>query len=252
MKKTLLLISFCIANVAMAQVGVGTTNPQADLDVRATNPASPDASAGIAIPQISSLPASGNRAGQVVYLTTENRYFYYSGSNWQPIYQQVNSYGDVKYSFQATDHDGWILLDGRAKSSLTTTQQAAATSLGFGETLPDLSDKSIVGTSATKSLGGTGGNSTISIAQNQLPDVTLTTSTNGAHTHTAGTSTTYLLSLVGMFGYQILNSSTNTTSTSSSGSHAHTTSSINGGVSQQALDIQNPYIAINGFVYLGR
>jgi hypothetical protein len=252
MKKTLLLISFCLVNAAMAQVGVGTTNPQADLDVRTTNPAAPDATAGIAIPQISTLPATGNRAGQVVYLTTDNHYYYYGGASWQPIYQQVNSYGDVKYSFQTTDHDGWILMDGRSKSTLTTTQQDAATALGFGESLPDLSDKTIVGTSGSKPLGGTGGNASISIAQNQLPDVTLSTSTNGAHTHTAGTSSTYLLNLTGSVGYQLLNSTTNTSSTSSSGSHSHTTSSINGGVTQQALNVQNPYMAINGFVYLGK
>ncbi len=251
MKRTLLLISFCLANMAMAQVGVGTTDPQADLDVRTTNPAAPDASAGIAIPQVTALPSSGNRAGQVVYLTTSGRYFYYGGTSWQPIYQQVNTYGDVKYSFQTTDHNGWVLMDGRAKTTLTATQQAAATALGFGESLPDLADKTIVGTSGSKPLGGTGGNASISIAQNQLPDVTLTTSTNGAHTHTAGTSTTYLLSLVGILGYQILNSTTNTTATSSSGSHNHTTSSINGGVTQQSLNIQNPYMAVNGFVYLG-
>lgn len=252
MKKSLLLISFCLANLASAQVGVGTTNPQADLDVRTTNPAAPDATAGIAIPQISTLPASGNRAGQVVYLTTDSYYYYYDGASWKPMYHQVNNYGDVKYSFQESDHNGWVLLDGRAKSTLTATQQTAATALGFGETLPDLSDKSIVGTSASKALGGTGGNSTISIAQNQLPDVTLTTSSNGAHTHTSGTSTTYLLSLGGSFAYQILNATSNTTATSSSGSHSHTTSSINGGVTQQDLDIQNPYIAINGFVFLGK
>lgn len=251
MKRTLLLISFCLANMAMAQVGVGTTDPQADLDVRTTNPAAPDASAGIAIPQVTALPSSGNRAGQVVFLTTSGRYFYYGGTSWQPIYQQVNTYGDVKYSFQTTDHNGWVLMDGRAKTTLTATQQAAATALGFGESLPDLADKTIVGTSGSKPLGGTGGNASISIAQNQLPDVTLTTSTNGAHTHTAGTSTTYLLSLVGILGYQILNSTTNTSATSSSGSHNHTTSSINGGVTQQSLNIQNPYMAVNGFVYLG-
>ena len=96
------------------------------------------------------------------------------------------------------------------------------------------------------------GQEALDILQNQLPDVTLSTSTNGAHTHTAGTSSTYLLNLTGSVGYQILNSTTNTSSTSSSGSHSHTTSSINGGVTQQALNVQNPYMAINGFVYLGK
>jgi hypothetical protein len=245
---TILIFSSFIAN---AQVGIGTTDPQATLDVREPSPSSPAAAAGIAVPQVNVLPSSGNRAGQLIYLTTTNLYYYFNGSSWNPFINQVFTIGDVKYGYQSTDHSGWVLLNGRLKSTLTTSQQAVATSLGIGTNLPDIADKNIVGVSGTKSLNTTNGSSIVTLAQNQLPNVTLSTSTDGAHTHTAGTSTVYLLSLLGILGYPILNASSNTNATSSNGAHNHTTSSINGNVTQQSLNIQNPYLALNGFIYLG-
>lgn len=237
---------------AYSQVGIGTTNPQATLDVRESNPASPTAEAGIAIPQVGVLPPSGNRAGQLVYLTTTNLYYCYDGGSWHPLYTQTNNIGDVKYGYQSSDHNGWVKLDGRAKNTLTESQQALATALGIGSNLPNLSDKTIVGVSGTKVLNSTGGNSTTTISQNQLPNVTLTTSTDGAHTHNSGNAAASLFSsLLPFTGTPVLYSTSNTNATSSNGSHSHTTSSLNGGVTQQSLSVQNPYLALNGFIYLG-
>src|SRR5579864_3829289 len=50
---------------------------------------------------------------------------------------QSASTGDVKSGFQTTDHNGWILLDGRAISTLTDSQQQAAFALGFTTNIPD-------------------------------------------------------------------------------------------------------------------
>ncbi|TGD59065.1 hypothetical protein [Flavobacterium humi] len=249
MKRKLLLMFVLISCFAKAQVGIGTANPQATLDVRVANPASPTIDAGIAIPQVSVLPSSGNRAGQLVYLTSTNLYYCYNGSSWYGLATQVYNFGDVKYGFQGVDHNGWILLDGRLKSSLTATQQAAATALGIGANLPNLSDRGIVGASGTKTLNTTGGNASVTINQNQLPNVTLTTSTDGAHTHLSGNPTAVLLNILGQ---SFLASGSNTNSTTSAGAHSHTTSSINGGVTQQNLSVQDPYLALNGFIYLGQ
>jgi hypothetical protein len=56
----------------------------------------------------------------------------------------VGSIGDCKSGLQAADHDGWVLLDGRTKSSLTAAQQTAATSLGIGTNLPNASGRAFV------------------------------------------------------------------------------------------------------------
>src|SRR5436190_16469493 len=98
-----------------AQVGIGTTSPQANLDVRETTPNAPTAYAGIAIPQVNALPATGKRAGQIVYLTGANSYYFYNGSSWASLSTQTNTLGDIKYGFQNSDHNGWIKLDGRPK-----------------------------------------------------------------------------------------------------------------------------------------
>lgn len=234
------------------QVGIGTTNPLATLDVRETNPSAPSAEAGIAIPQVNVLPSSGNRSGQIVYLTTNNTYYYYGSSSWSPIYEQTTTYGDVKYSYQCIDHKGWVMMNGRSKSTLTSTQQSVATSLGIGSLIPNIADKTLVGVSGTKALNSTSGSSSVTIARNQLPNVTLTTSTDGDHNHNSGSSAASLFSsLLPFTGTPVLYSTSNVHSTSTNGSHSHTTSSINGGVTQQSMSVQNPYIALNGFVYLG-
>jgi len=252
MKKNLYLALILLSFQAHSQIGIGTDTPVATLDVREIDPASPTAEAGIAIPQVSVLPSSGNRAGQVVFLTSNNTYCFYTGSAWKPMYTQVYNSGDVKYGFQTADHNGWILLDGRAKTSLTASQQAAATALGIGANLPNLADKSIVGVSGTKTLNTTGGSASVTIAQNQLPNVTLTTTTDGSHTHNSGSAANSLFSsLLPFTGTPVLYSTADTDATSSSGSHSHNTSSINGGVSQQSVVVQNPYLALNGFIYLG-
>lgn len=238
------------AFLSHAQVGIGTTNPQATLDIREVNPATPSATAGIAIPQVSVLPSSGNRSGQLIYLTTTNLYYFYNGGSWNQLTTQIFTIGDVKYGYQSTDHKGWVLLDGRLKSTLTASQQANATSLGIGANLPNIADKNIVGVSGTKALNSTNGNATVSINQNQLPNVTLTTSTDGAHTHKAGKASNFLLA----FGFSqnlVPSAAGDDEDTSVAGAHSHTTSSINGNVVQQSLNIQNPYLALNGFIYLG-
>jgi hypothetical protein len=240
--------------VARAQVGIGTTDPQATLDVREADPAFPTLGAGIAIPQVSVLPSSGNRAGQLIYLTTSNLYYYYDGSSWKALINPVFTPGDVKYGYQKVDHQGWILLNGRSIGTLSTSQKAVAAFLNIVGNLPNIADKNIVGV-GTNLLNTTGGSSSITINQNQLPNVTLTTSSDGAHMHNIGKVANYLLSplslILGGLGVSIPNGPLDSSNmTSSNGGHTHTIP-INGGVTQQSLNIQNPYIALNGFIYLG-
>jgi hypothetical protein len=254
MKKSCYLFILFYSLITNAQIGVGTTNPQATLDIREANPAAPTAKAGIAISQVSILPSTGNRAGQLIYLTTSNSYYFYNGSLWQALSSGSSAIiGDVKNGYQTTDHSGWILLNGRLKSSLTTTQQTAATGLGIGINLPNTADKSIVGTSATKALNTTGGSDVSTITRDQLPDFTLLTNVAGAHSHTyyyptyvnVNVTATY----TGTVGSRITSSYGYPTDVQ--GNHNHITESINGGVTQTTINIQNPYIVMNGFIYLG-
>jgi hypothetical protein len=95
------------------------------------------------------------------------------------------SIGDIKERWGVTDHDGWILLNGRAVSSLTATQQAAAARLGITGTLPDPRNRFTVAAGATYTLGASGGTSFI--RREDLPNIGLAfnvTSGNETQGHT--------------------------------------------------------------------
>ena len=83
LNQTLFSLIFYVSS--FAQVGINTTTPVASLDVRELDPDNPDSSAGIAVPQVNVLPATGNRAGQVVLLTTEALLYFYNGTEWKPL-----------------------------------------------------------------------------------------------------------------------------------------------------------------------
>jgi hypothetical protein len=84
--------------------------------------------------------------------------------------------GDAKPGFQTADHNGWIKLDGRLKTTLTTTQQANATALGIGANLPDATGRVFV----QGTIGALIGSS--SITQANLPNISLTASSVSAGT----------------------------------------------------------------------
>ncbi len=94
------------------------------------------------------------------------------------------TFGDVKDGIQTEDHNGWVMLNGRSKSSLTPTQQAVATSLGIGSAIPDTRNRVRVGAGLTYALMTFGG--TDMLVQSNLPNVTLsgvTAVNNVGHTH---------------------------------------------------------------------
>lgn len=251
MKKT--IIFFTLLPVLMsAQVGIGTTDPKATLDVRESDPANPTAYAGIAIPQVQILPNSGNRSGQLVLLTSDNKFYYFNGAIWSPI-GETNLSGDIKQGLQTVDYEGWIKLDGRAISTLTANQQAQAILLGFSTNLPDATNSFLVQNGT--SMGSISGSNTIIIDQNQLPNITLTgtTSTDGNHTHTYGLPKGDANRSNGAGNTLWGNTFNLNRNTGASGNHNHTftTSSINGNVLQQPINITPQSLSVNTFLYLG-
>lgn len=193
--------------------------------------------------------------------------------------------GDVKTGIQSGDHNGWVKLDGRLKSTLTASQQLQATALGIGNNLPDATDAVLVQSSG--SLGSVTGSMSRTIAQNQLPNVTPTitvgntTSTMqsaGAHNHsvrivpnpTGGYANGYPSAFkTGMAPNEgdaditdrVVNAFyANTNIIGNADAHSHimdvhghtaSSSSINGGVTQQSIDITPRKLVVNTFIYLG-
>lgn len=89
-----LLFYFISMYTSNAQVGIGTTNPEATLDIRSSNQATPANTDGILIPKINNFPTTNPTAakdGMLVYATgsgTPTKGFYYwdqAITNWVAI-----------------------------------------------------------------------------------------------------------------------------------------------------------------------
>lgn len=107
-KYAILLLIFCFFNTIYAQVGIGTTMPDAQLDVRSSNQITPAATDGILIPKMNVFPAINPTIAQqsmLVYLTTATTFsgnpkpigFYYwdnSIPDWVGITTTTNGDAD--------------------------------------------------------------------------------------------------------------------------------------------------------------
>lgn len=227
-------------------------------------------------------PSVAGQTGAIVYITTPLAvtdtsaktinvtyagYYYFNGSQWVLISPDQNpTLGDIKSGFQTSDHSGWVKLDGRLKSSLSASQQTIATSLGFGTNLPDATNSYLVQNGTA--LGNISNSNTRTIQRNQLPNVPLTGTTNTVQPEVrydikngtnpnraqiANGSSTVFLAADNTNGIGVYNDDVNNSSVLWQNSHSHTfnTESINGGVSQQTLNIQPQSMSVNMFVYLG-
>lgn len=100
----LLFICFFTSNIK-AQVGINTTTPNAQLDIRSSNQATPTNTDGILIPKVNTFPATNPTAaqqGMLIYLTTAATFasvskqpgFYYwdnATTNWIGFQSSLNS-----------------------------------------------------------------------------------------------------------------------------------------------------------------
>lgn len=84
-------------------------------------------------------------------------------------------FGDIKSGIQTTDHNGWVLLDGRPLSSLTSTQQTRAAALGLIGNLPDGRGKYL---SYSPAEGADFGSNSVALSKANLPTDTFTGTTN--------------------------------------------------------------------------
>jgi hypothetical protein len=181
MKKLLYPFFLIISTCVSAQVGIGTNTPDnsAMFEVQSNN-------RGILFPRLTSAQRTSiasPAAGLYVFDTNTNSLWYFNGSLWINTVSE-STYGDMKSGFQATDHSGWIKLDGRAISNLSSNQQAVAISLGFTTTLPNATSAYPV--QKTGTLGSVVGSNTTTLTQANLPVATFTgtAASAGSHTHT--------------------------------------------------------------------
>ena len=165
--------------------------------------------------------------------------------------------GEIKQTIASTMPAGWVKLDGAAISTLTITQQTQATNLGLSGNLPNATNAYL--SQNGSALGTVSGSNSKTIARNNLPNVTLSGSTNstGNHSHYIYGNTSDDLSGAGGNIDWVLENKDGAGAgeyTAAAGTHSHsvTTSSINGGVTQQALNITPNTLSVNTYIYLGQ
>ena len=268
-----------------AQTGIGTTTPDASakLEVSST-------SKGILFPRMTTVqrnaiisPANGLH----VFDTDVNALWFFDGAVWINYATQAK-FGDIKSGIQTADHDGWFILNGRLKTDLNVRQQVRATALSIGTNVPNASNSYLSQNGGT--MGAvSAGNNTVTLAQANLPNITIggTANAAGEHQHVVdppNTATTvngqhnhsFPRDFTGLsFGWNIygggagftVNGSMNTGDagnhnhnvdiagfwSASAGNHGHTitTNSINGAVTQTAVNIAPKTLTVNMFIYLG-
>ena len=173
----------------------------------------------------------------------------WDGTNWKVIIS--NTEGDVKQGFQNANHNGWILLDGRAISTLTATQQTVAISLGFTGNLPDATDAYLSQNGG--SLGAVIGNNEVTLVQGNLPNYNMSAnSSSDSHNHTYSRFNDAGTTRKGGNNQQNIaqRSANHATQTSSTDTHNHSVT-INSGGSDTPIDITPKTLSVNTFVYLG-
>ena len=109
MKKLVLLITVFTFQYNIAQVGINTTTPNAQLDIKSSNQAAPSNIDGILIPKIDAFPVTNPttaQQGMMVYLTTV------SGSNLPGFYYWDNAttswlgFGNNNNNWRITGNSG--------------------------------------------------------------------------------------------------------------------------------------------------
>ncbi len=276
---SIFILAFLLAFTLQAQVGLNgdgsTPEPSAILDVKSTNK-------GFLVPRMTAAQRTAiisPATGLLVYqIDDEIGYWYNQGTGETPVWKHLSgdepdgsetkvtaganititgigtsaspyvvnasvAYGDVKQGFQVADHNGWVKLDGRLTASLSSTQQTQAAALGIGANLPDASNSFMVQNGTT--LGSVSGSNNVSIARNQLPNVNFTGSIERiAHGATTGAIASGVFS-TSSSGY--LGNATGGGQTDAFYLNIH----LNGGVTQQPINITPRSLSVNVFVFLG-
>lgn len=178
--------------------------------------------------------------------------YYNDGGGWLRISVNKPTVGDIKYTSQTSDHDGWYLLNGRLTSSLPSIAQANASNLGFTIEIPNATGRYLKSKSASENLGSVGGNSSIVLTQANLPNVTFTGTTNsaGSHSHGYNDRGNGSVQSAEINNVSKADNIDVNRSTGAAGDHSHTFTASTGGTSTP-INFQPKHLVANIFVYLG-
>ncbi|MCK7590252.1 tail fiber domain-containing protein [Subsaxibacter sp. CAU 1640] len=170
MKTTILSFWMLITINVVAQVGIGTTTPNAQLDIQSTNQANPSNTDGILIPKIDTFPTTNpgiNQNGMLVFLTTtfgaNTPGFYYWNhptTAWFPIGNNSNSGWNLNGNLGTDSSTNFIgTIDAqdiifKRNNIVSGKISTSNTSLGFASLLNNPSGSTAFGNTALQLNSG--------------------------------------------------------------------------------------------------
>lgn len=83
------VFSLTFSNISIGQIGIGTTSPKAILDVKQSSTVY-KSGGGVLIPRYENVPSgtgteAGNEHGEFIFVTSENSFYFWDGTNWNPF-----------------------------------------------------------------------------------------------------------------------------------------------------------------------
>lgn len=145
-KSTIFLLLFFTTIIVQAQVGINTTIPNAQLDIRSTNQGAPSNTDGILIPKVDVFPATNPTAaqhGMLVYLTTTSGtdlsgFYYWDNAtvDWKPITGTSVGTLDQAYDFGGAGNGKTITADAGAITIEGTDGLVVSGTVGSGALAP--------------------------------------------------------------------------------------------------------------------
>lgn len=163
------------------------------------------------------------------------------------------STGDIKWSIRSSDHERWLLCDGRSlmRSDYSSLFALIGTTFGSNSvstfTLPDCQGRVLGAASNVRPVGQTAGQESHTLTVNEMPSHTHTgtTSSAGSHSHVyyTGKDDGNLSNSPGQYPPGDGVSNVNELNTSTTGAHSHTFTTDARG-SGQAFNIMQPTLFI--------
>ncbi len=258
------LVLFSCISVTYSQVGINTISPNASaiLDISSSEK-------GVLFPRMdlgdlnNADPVSNPAKGLTVWNTNSSAegLYFWDGAKWSNYVEvsatsnnSLQTEGDIKHGFQANDHQGWYLLDGRAISELPTNARTAAQNLGFAANLPNAINRVLKAKTTSETLGAQVGSNSIKLVAANIPELTGTTNMSGNHNHNytrAAFSNTRFTQNNQLQNINNISGNTDGETTSTDGNHNHSVI-VNADSPSTAVNNTPASIVTNVFVYLGQ
>jgi hypothetical protein len=145
-KKILLLLVIVLGFESQAQVGINTTTPKAQLEIKSSNETTPANTDGLLIPKVNAFPVTNptvDQQGMLVYLTTTvgtntPGFYYWNNSNttWTPIKGTDTGTLDQAYDFGGAGNGRTITADTGAVTINGTDGLVSTGTLNTGAVAP--------------------------------------------------------------------------------------------------------------------